>query len=328
MKKVMIIPGDGVGPEVVSATHKVLRELTDEIEFLRFDAGLKYYKEQGYSMSRALLDAAKDCDAVLLGTIMKSDERGYVDPEEEIKRFLGLTAHIHRTKDVVPGLAERAVDTYVITPNEIINPITEMEDVDGITRHVRMQYHNSRTVFNTAVTLARQMGMKRIACVNYTPLFKMTSTRYRDGFHNTLSKSGMDLSDMYMEDFAPSIIRDHATYDVITTPLVYSHMINSILASLVGGIHLTAIEDYDRESAVFKPAHGPMPELAGMDRVNPIGSMMAGSMMLKHFGMFEESETLEEAIASACRRGYMTPDLGGQSSRTEFVDQVLSFCRK
>ena len=56
--------------------------------------------------------------------------------------------------------------------------------------------------------------------------------------------------------------------------------------------------------------------------------MMAGSMMLKHFGMFEESETLEEAIASACRRGYMPPDLGGQSSRTEFVDQVLSFCRK
>ena len=99
MKRVMIIPGDGVGPEVVSATHKVLTELTDEIEFLRFDAGLKYYKEQGYSMSRALLDAAKDCDAILLGTIMDSDERGYLNPEEELKRFLGLTAHIHRTKD-------------------------------------------------------------------------------------------------------------------------------------------------------------------------------------------------------------------------------------
>ena len=328
MKRVMIIPGDGVGPEVVSATHKVLTELTDEIEFLRFDAGLKYYKEQGYSMSRALLDAAKDCDAILLGTIMDSDERGYLNPEEELKRVLGLPAHIHRTKDVVPGLASRSVDTYVITPNEIINPITEMEDVDGITRHVRMQYHNSKTVFNTAVTLARQLGMKRITCVNYTSLFKMTSIRYRDGFYSTLSKSGLDLSDMDIEEFAPSIIKGDATYDVITTPLVYSHMVDSVLASLVGGMHLTAIEDYDRESAVFKPAHGPMPELAGMDRVNPIGSMMSGSMMLKHFGMFEESDILEEAITSACRRGYMTPDLGGQSSRTEFIDQVLSFCKK
>ena len=106
-----------------------------------------------------------------------------------------------------------------------------MEDVDGITRHVRMQYHNSRTVFNTAMTLARQMGMKRIACVNYSPLFKMTSAKYRKGFHEALSNSGLDLSDIYIEDFSPSIIRDKATYDVITTPLVYSHLINSVLAS-------------------------------------------------------------------------------------------------
>ncbi len=326
MKKVMIIPGDGVGPEVVSATHKVLTELTDEIEFTRFDAGLKYYKEQGYSMSRALLDAAKDCDAILLGTIMDSDERGYINPEGELIRFLGLTSRIHRIKNVVPGRAMRDIDTYVVTPNEIINPITEMEDVDGITRHVRMQYHNSRIVFETAAHLAADLGLKSITCVNYSNFYKMTCERYSRSFHSELAKTGLDLDDMTIEEFAPRFVRDGASFEVITTPLVHSHMVSSLLAAMAGGLRLTAVEDYDQDSAVFKPAHGPMPEIAGVDKVNPIGSLMSGSMMLKYFGMFEESEKLEEAIATTCRKGYMTPDLGGKSSRTEFVDQVIENC--
>jgi len=324
MKKVMIIPGDGVGPEILSATHKALTALTDKLEFTRFDAGLKYYKEQGYSMSRALLDAAKDCDAVLLGTIMKSDERGYVDPEEELIRFLGLTSRIHRIKSVVPSKAAREMDTYIVTPNEIINPITEMEDVDGITRHVRMQYHNSKIVFGTAAYIAENLGLKKITCVNYSDLYNMTCVRYRDSFHNELGRTGLDLEDMYIEEFGPKLIQEDASFELITTPLVYSHMVSSMLASLIGGMHLTAVEDYDRDSAVFKPAHGPMPEISGMDKVNPIGSLMSGSMMLKHFGMFKESAKLEKAIETTCREGYLTADMGGKSSRSEFIDRVIA----
>ena len=296
MKKVMIIPGDGVGPEVVSATHKAITALTDEIEFIRFDAGLKYYKEQGYSMSRSLLDAAKGCDAILMGTMADSDEKRYTNPEGELVRFLGLTTRIHRIKDIVPGLSTGPVDTFVITPNEIINPITEMEDVDGITRHVRMQYHNSQLVFDTAATVAERHSKKRITCVNYSEFYKMTCTRYRNSFHDALGKKGYDLEDMCVEQFAPSLIRDNRTYEIIVTPLVYSHMISEMLASYIGGLSLTAIQDYDMESAVFKPAHGPMQEIAGMDKVNPIGSMMSGSLMLRHFGMTEEADKLERFL--------------------------------
>ena len=328
MKKVMIIPGDGVGPEVVSATHKAITALTDEIEFVRFDAGLKYYKEQGYSMSRALLDAAKNCDAVLLGTIADSDERGYVNPENELIRFLGLTTHIHRIKNIVPGISERPIDTLVITPNEIVNPITEMEDVDGITRHVRMQYHNSKTVFDTAATMAEIHRMNRITCVNYSEIYKMTCARYKASFYNELGKAGYDLDEMYIEQFAPAFMKEDRQFEIITAPLVYNRLISDMIAAFVGGPYLTAVEDYDRETAVFKPDHGPMQEIAGMDKVNPIGSLMSGSLMLKHFGMNDEAQKIEEAIDSVCRRGYMTEDLGGKSSRTEFVDQIVSFCRK
>ena len=328
MKKVMIIPGDGVGPEVVSATHKAITALTDEIEFVRFDAGLKYYKEQGYSMSRALLDAAKSCDAVLLGTIADSDERGYVNPENELIRFLGLTTHIHRIKDVVPGISERHIDTLIITPNEIVNPITEMEDVDGITRHVRMQYHNSKTVFNTAATMAEIHKMNKITCVNYSEIYKMTCARYKASFYNELGKAGYDLDEMYIEQFAPAFMKEERQFEIIAAPLVYNRLISDMIAAYVGGPYLTAVEDYDRETAVFKPDHGPMQEIAGMDKVNPIGSLMSGCLMLRHFGMDEEAKKIEEAIDSVCRRGYMTEDLGGKSSRTEFVDEIVSFCRK
>lgn len=328
MKKVMIIPGDGVGPEVVSATHKAITALTDEIEFIRFDAGLKYYKEQGYSMSRSLLDAAKDCDAILMGTMAYSDEKRYTNPEDELIRFLGLTTRIHRIKDVVPGLAVQPMDTFIVTPNEVINPITEMEDVDGITRHVRMQYHNSQIVFDTAAMVAEKHGKKSITCINYSDFYKMTCARYRNSFHNALGKKGYDLDDMCIEQFPPTLIRDGRSYEVIAAPLVYSHLISEMLSSYIGGLNLTAIQDYDQDCAVFKPAHGPMQEIAGMDKVNPIGSLMSGAFMLRHFGMKEEAEKLEAAINSACRRGYMTEDLGGKNTRSEFTNQVVNFCRE
>ncbi len=322
MKKVMIIPGDGVGPEVVSATHKILTRLTDELTFTRFDAGLKYYKEQGYSMSREAIDAAKSCDAVLLGTVMESDERGYVNPEEELIRFLGLTTRIHRVCSIVPGCAKRNIDTYIVTPNEIINPITEMEDVDGITRHVRMQYHNSRIVFEAAAELANRLDRKSITCVNYSNFYKMTGTRFRESFHNILRKRGFALDDMYIEDFIGEGVKGR-DFDIITTPLVNSKMVSEFFSSLIGGGRLTAVEDYDRDTAVFRPEHGPLQEIAGSDRVNPIGSLMSGAMMLNHFGMFEEAQRLEKAISLACSEGYMTEDLGGTATRTDFIDAVL-----
>ena len=326
MKKVMIVPGDGVGPEVVSATHKVLTVLTKDIEFIRFDAGLRYYKEQGYSMSRALLEAAKDCDAILLGTITDSNERGYVNPEYELIRFLGLTARVHRIASVVPDIAIDDIDTYIITPNEISNPITEMEDVDGITRNVRMQYRNSKTVFDTASEIGEHLGLKEITCVNYSDLYKMTGERYRDGFYESLKKKGFTLSDMTVEQFMPTMIKKNKKFEIITTPLVYSHLISSALVTVAGGLNITAVEDYDRDSAVFKPAHGPMQEIAGTDKVNPIGSLMSGAMMLKHFGMFAEAKTLEAAIRSASRNGYLTEDMGGHMSRTELMEKIVSYC--
>lgn len=327
MKRVMIVPGDGVGPEVVSATHKVLTALTDELEFVRFDAGLKYFKEQGIPMSRALIDATRDCDAILLGTMMDSSERRYVNPETELKRFLGLSSTIHRIKSIVPGAGRGQVDTFLVSLNEIVNPFTEMEDVDGVTRHVRMQYHNARSMFETAADVARIHGRKQIICVNYSEYYPMTSERYRSEFHETLGNSGFDLMDMSVEEFVTRVVKGERDFGVITAPLVYSRMMGSALSSIIGGVHLTAISDYDPESAIFKPVHGPLPTIAGRDVVNPIGSMMSGSLMLRHFGMFEESARLESAIESACRRGYLTEDLGGRSSRTEFVEHVLESLR-
>lgn len=323
MKRVMIVPGDGVGPEVVSATHKALTALTDELEFIRFDAGLKYFKEQGNSMSRALIDATRDCDAILLGTIMDSKERRYLNPETELRRFLGLSTSIHRIKNIVPGAGTGQLDTFLVTLNEIVNPFTEMEDVDGVTRHVRMQYHNARAVFETAAKVAGLHGRKDIVCVNYSEFYSMTSDRYRAVFHEVLDNSGLDLRDVNVEGFMTDIIKGKRDYGVIAVPLVYSRMVGTSLSSIIGGTHLTAISDYDSDIALFKPVHGPLPEIAGRDVVNPIGSMMSGSLMLRHFGMFDEASKLENAIETACRKGYMTEDLGGRSSRSEFVEHVL-----
>lgn len=327
MKKVMIVPGDGVGPEIMSATHNVLKAVTDEIEFVRYDAGMKYFEEMGQPMSRSLLDEAKDCDAILLGTFADSDGRRYVNPEEDIVRFLGLTTCIHYIKSIVPGFGTKQIDSFVVTPTDVINNVTEMEDVDGVSRNIRMQYHNSREVFQTTATLAQLHDVSKITCVNYSAHYRITNERYRSNFHSILGSGDYELEDMCIEEFVHRLIKNELDPKAIATSYVDGKLVSSSLTAYMGGTRLTAIEYYDRDSAVFRPAHGPLNELARTDRVNPIGSLMSGSLMLKHFKMFEEAEALENAIQSACRRGYTTEDLGGRTGTKEFVNRVLEFCK-
>ena len=326
MKRVLIIPGDGVGPEVVATTVQAINSLTDQIEFVSADAGLECYRSTGYALPISTLDELADCDAILLGTIEDDpEEKGYRNPEDEIIRRLNLRTNVRRIKGLTPGLGNPDMNTLIFSNNENMNSIVEMDDMDGITKQIRMNYHTVRSICETARKNALRYGRKKAACIHGGYMFN-ADNRFMQTFYEVMAGSGLETKAEQINESVAGIVAGDTSYEIIVTLESYSKIIGDALSVKIGGTYLSASMDYGGDVAMFKPSHGPQLTLVNRNCVDPIGSMMSGVMMLEFLGFAEESDRLQDAIISSCKRGYLPKDLGGEYGTYDFAQQVVKYC--
>ena len=326
MKSVLVIPGDGVGPEVVATTVQAINTLTDQIEFVSADAGLECFNNTGYALPISTLDGLTECDAILLGTIASSpDTKGYRDPEDEIIRRLSLTTNVRRIKGLTPALGNPEMNTLIFSNNENMNSILELDDMDGITKQIRMNYHTVRNVCEIARNHAVRYGRRKATCIHGGYMFR-ADNHFMQTFYDVMAGSGLDVTAEQINESVAKLVEGKTDYEIIITLESYSKILGDGLSASIGGTYLTASMDYSSDVAMFKPTHGPQLALVNGNRVNPIGSMMSGVMMLKYLGFHDESVRLEDAIISACKRGYMPKDLGGEYGTYDFAQQVVKYC--
>ena len=326
MKRVLVIPGDGVGPEVVAATVQAINALTDQIEFVTEEAGLECYNSTGYALPIPTLDAMSDCDAILLGSIAASPEtKGYRDPEDEIIRRLNLTTNVRRIKGLTPALGDPDMNVLIFSNNENMNSIVEMDDMDGITKQIRMNYHTVRTICTIARKNALRYGRKKATCIHGGYMFD-ADNRFMQTFYDTMVNSGLEVDSEQINESVAQLVTGEMPYEIFVTLESYRKIIGDALAARIGGTYITASMDYGGEVAMFKPDHGPLQKLVDSNSVNPIGSMMSGVMMLEFLGFEKESDRLQDAIISCCKRDYIPKDLGGEYGTYDFAQQVMKYC--
>ena len=326
MKKVLFIPGDGVGPEVVATTIQAINTLTDQIEFVPGEAGLECYNSTGYALPLHTLDAMAECDAILLGTIAESpNDKGYRNPEEEIIRRLDLTANVRRIKGLTPTIGDHLTNTLVFSNNENMSSIVELEDMDGITKQIRMNYHTVRNICDIAKRVGQRYGRKKATCIHGGYMFNADQV-FMHTFYDIMKNSGMELYQEEINEAVAKMVSGDPEYEIIVTLESYRKIVGDAISAKIGGTYLSASMDYGGDVAMFKPAHGPQTGLKDRNFADPIGSMMSGVMMLEFLGFSEESDRLEEAIISACKRGYLPKDLGGECGTYDFGQQVVRYC--
>lgn len=327
MHKVLLLPGDGIGPEVVSATVQAIEALTDQVEFVTADAGRRCYESTRRSMAPEAMDAIAECDAVLMGAFAPApDIRDYRDPEDEILRRIDAKAEVRRIKKLAPSVGRAEIDCYIVTNRYDAATVSEMEDVDGITRQARMQYHLCRRAFETASAIAGRTGRRRIRCITGGSMFAMTDRKFSELFRETLDPQGMELSDGTMAMASRWASDGRVDFDIAVVPEVYYSILGDGLAAATGGTYLSGEMAPGNGCALFKPSHGHAPELADLNCANPTGSLMSGSMMLRYLGLREEADTLAEGVTAAYKRGYMPKDLGGDVGAFDFGRQVARYC--
>jgi 3-isopropylmalate dehydrogenase len=349
LSRVALIPGDGIGPEVLGVAERVLEWFQKErglaIELVRFDLGAERYLRTGEGLPPAVRDEIqRSCRAVLLGAI--GDPR--VPGSEHAKEIvLGLRQHFDLFANVRPvrALADRLVplkgrsaadvDFIVVRENTegayvgaggqlrrgTVHEVAIDEDLNtrfGVERVVRAAFEIARHDGRTRVHLADKSNALRNGQELWRRTFYEVAAEYR----------GIEAIAEYVDALCYRMIADPGRYQVIVTNNLFGDIVSDLAAALQGGLGMAPSANLHfgvpGRLALFEPVHGSAPELAGLDRANPFGALLSTALLLRELGHTGAGSELEGAVASLLEAGRCTADVGGTLGARATGEAVLA----
>ena len=328
-KKVAVLPGDGIGPEIVSSAVAVINTLVSDIELINGDMGYDCYKRTGEALPRITMDLIDECDAILVGSVNDPDnDRLFRNPLNDIKKRLDLFAEVRSVTKIVPniGMIGDIEATFIKENDEGMFNITEIDELDGATLTKRVSYSGSKRLCQFARRIMEKMKANHITCVHKADTYKLTDGLFLNTFRDVMKDSDIEYDDMKADEMASYIMSNPRNVNFVISVSPYGDILSEEAASLSGGTHLVPTAILGEKKGLFKPLHGPQTKMEGLNIVNPTAALLSASLMLDYLGYREESGILKESIRSAYKRGYRTPDLGGDTGTYDFTTQVVKIC--
>ncbi len=338
-----MLPGDGAGREVVPEAIKVLRAagLDDQLSFEEFEVGAGPVLRGEPALSDATFAQVQQADAILFGAIgdPRVHDVGYAPQVLLRLRFeLDLYVNLRPARlydDRLSPLREeshRAVELVVVrenteglyvgmggrfkrgTPEEL----AVQEDVNtarGVTRILEYAFARAR---------------REVCMVDKSNAMQHAGGLWQDAFKAACGRHpGLPARHLYVDAAAMELVRDPTQFEVIVTGNLFGDILSDLTAQLIGGMGIAPSGNLNPESGrgLFEPVHGSAPSLAGKGVVNPVGAILSGAMMVEHLGFGEAAKRIENAVATALRRGECTRDVGGSLGTSEAGDAVVKYLR-
>ena len=328
-KKVAVLPGDGIGPEIVSSAVAVINSLVSDIELINGDFGYDCYKRAGEALPRITMDLIDECDAILVGCVNNPEnDRLFRNPLADIKKRLDLYAEVRKVTKIVPdlGIIGNIDATFIMENDEGMFNISEIDELDGATLTKRISHSGSKRICQFAKDYMKERKGKHITCVHKADMYRLTDGLFLNTFREVMQDSDIRYDDMKADEMASYIMREPRNVNYVVSVSPYCDILSEETASLTGGVHLVPTGIFSERKALFKPLHGPNDTLEGLNIVNPTASLLSAAMMLDYLGYREKADILRESIRSAYKRGYRTPDTGGETGTYDFTTQVVKIC--
>lgn len=343
---IALLPGDGIGPEVITEARRVLDALRiDGLTFEEALVGGAAYKATGHPLPADTLALAKRADAILFGAVGDPDcdalER-HLRPEQAIlglRKELSLFANL-RPATLFPELADAsALRPEVATQIDMII-IRELngdvyfgekgmrKTADGKREGYDIMSYNEdevRRIARVGFETAMARG-KKLCSVDKANVLE-TSQLWRDVVIETHAEyPEVALSHMYVDNCAMQLVRNPGQFDVIVTGNLFGDILSDQASMCAGSIGMLSSASLDAaQKGLYEPIHGSAPDIAGQGKANPLATILSAAMMLRYsLGLPEHADRIEAAVAKALAAGARSPDLGGSHSTREMGDAVLA----
>ncbi len=324
--RITLIPGDGIGPEVVEATQKVLEAARVDIDWEVHHAGLEVAKLTGSPLPPTVIEAVRKNKIALKGPVTTPIGHGFRSVNVTLRQTLDLYANVRPIRSL-PNVDTRFdVDMVIVRENtEGLYAGLELMILPGVAQSIKLTTERSSTrIAEFAFEFAEKHGRKRVTIVHKANIMKISDGLALDAARRVSKKHpDVELAEMIVDAAAMTMVRDANRLGVLVTENLYGDILSDLGAGLVGGLGIVPGANIGDDAAVFEAVHGSAPDIAGKGFANPTALVQSAVMMLRHLGEIAAADAIERALTELYAKGDVrTKDLGGTASTGDFTREL------
>ena len=330
-KTIAVIRGDGIGPEIMRATLRVLDSLRCGLEYRHVEAGMAALERHGELLPQQTVDAISSCGVALKGPLTTPIGGGFSSLNVELRRRFDLYANVRpaisfpntkaRFKDIDILIVRENTEGAYLSEGQTLSP--DGETAQSIIRITRC---GSERIVRYAFELARRKGRRKVTVVHKANIMKTTSGLFLNVAREVAREfPEIECNELIVDNTCMQLVMRPEQFDVIVTTNLFGDILSDLCAGLVGGLGLAPGANIGSSAAIFEAVHGSAPDIAGRGIANPCALLLAAADMLDHLDLVEQGTRLRAAIratlAAADKR--VTPDLGGGGGTESFADALI-----
>lgn len=315
MTTITIAKGDGIGPEIMDATLRILKAAGAEVEFEEIEVGEKVYLSGNTSgISKESWDVIRRNKVFLKAPITTPQGGGYKSLNVSIRKFLGLYANVRPCKSIHPFVSTKhpLMDLVIVRENEEdLYAGIEHQQTDEVVQCLKLiSRPGCEKIVRYAFEYARQSGRKKVTCFTKDNIMKQTDGLFHQVFDEIATEYPDIENEHWIVDIGSAKLSDSPElFDVVVMPNLYGDILSDVAAQIAGSVGLAGSSNIGEECAMFEAIHGSAPRRAGQDVANPSGLLQGAILMLNHIGQTKVAEQIQNAWLKTIEDGIHTYDI-------------------
>lgn len=327
MFKVVLIKGDGIGPEIADSVVSIFDAAKVPIEWIDKQAGLSVIERHPNGIPEETFKAITEYKVALKGPTTTPVGTGHKSVNVTLRKSLELYANVRPARSL-PGVRTRFdnVDLIIVREN--------IEDTYGGIEHIQtgdvaqclklITRPGSIRIAKYAFEMAKLYGRKKITAVHKANIHKLTDGLFLECFYE-VAKDYPEIKsdDLIIDNTCMQLVSNPEKFDVLVLPNLFGDIVSDLSAGLVGGLGVAPGGNIGDNCAIFESVHGSAPDIAGLGVANPTALLLSSLQMLQHIGFHKTKIRIEDALLQTLKDGIKTRDLGGKANTKDFADAII-----
>lgn len=328
-KRVVLMPGDGIGPEITAAVIQIFDHLSVPIEWEYHKIHTQSVTSQGDLISQDTIDAIEHYGYGLKGPFTTPIGKGHRSLNVTLRKKLKLYANVRPCKSIkgVKNSLYENVDLITIRENtEGEYSGLEHIVVPGIVENLKIITQKAcDNICRYAFEYATKHGRKKITCCHKADVMKLGDGCFVKTFRRIAKEyPHIEIEEKQVDTMCTKLVKEPEAIDVMVMPNLYGDIVSDLCAGLIGGLGLTSSGNIGKKCAVYEAVHGSAPDIAGKGLANPTALLLSGAMMLEAMDMVDKAKRIQDAVNIVIGNGtWATRDLGGKATTEEYVRALL-----
>ena len=327
MKRVTLIKGDGIGPEITDSVMKIINAAGVAIDWDIQTAGADLIEKEGTPLPQRVLDSVKQNKIALKSPVTTPIGKGFRSVNVQLRKELDLYANLRPCYNL-PNVKTRydKVDIVVVRENteDLYTGIERQVDENTAESIKIITRKASERIAKFAFDYAVKNNRKEVCVVTKANICKLSDGLFLECARKIAQQfPQIKFREILVDNCCMQLVQNPNQFDVLLLPNLYGDIVSDLCAGLIGGLGIAQGANIGENYAVFEPVHGSAPDIAGQDKANPTAMLMSAIEMLNYIGENEAGKRIRLALFDTLDAGIKTVDLGGNASCTEFTQAIV-----